>query len=96
MWPPWVSSLSVALCGSWTASTDVLGILVALRSDDSWGCSAVASLWRCPVRKSLVPFGFETGLPYIPGEDRALGPERRDFLMSLVSALSLKPFVLGL
>lgn len=81
MWLPWVRSLSLALCGSWTASADVLGILVALRSDDSWECSAVASHWRCPVGKSLVPFGFETGLPYIPGEDGALGPEGRDFLM---------------
>lgn len=64
----------VALCDSLTPSSDILGILVALGCDDSRGTSVVTGLWRCRVGTSLVPFGFETGLPYISGKSRFWAP----------------------
>ena len=80
MWLPWVRLLSVALGDSLTASSDVLGSLVALQFGDCRGNSAVTRLWRCWPGKSPAPFGFETGLPSIPGKSGLLGPEGKDFL----------------
>lgn len=72
--------------------------LVALGFDDSAGEFCSPSLWRCwecVAGEILVPFGFETGLPYTSGRSEILGTEWKDFLVPWVTCSSILPLSWG-